>query len=67
MYIKEEHMFQISIRYVGKVRVPAEIREIMNLEFRSKEEAIAVAKVLNCVYRKSGITFSFYEQGELIK
>jgi len=60
-------MFQISIRYVGKVRVPAEIREIMNLEFRSKEEAIAVAKVLNCVYRKSGITFSFYEQGELIK
>ena len=60
-------MFQISIRYVGKVRVPAEIREIMNLEFRSKEEAIAVAKALNCVYRKSGITFSFYEQGEMFK
>lgn len=60
-------MFQISIRYVGKVRVSAEIREIMNWEFPSKETVKTAIKVLNCVYRKSGITFSFYEQGELIK
>lgn len=60
-------MFQISIRYVGKVRVPAEVREIMNFEFKTKSEVLTAIKVLNCVYRKSGITFSFYEQGELIK
>ena len=59
-------MFQISIRYEGKVRVPAEVREIMTWEFTTKDMVFSAVKVLNCVYHKSRITFSFYEQGELI-
>jgi len=60
-------MFQISIRYEGKVRVPAKVREIMSWEFTDKDMVLSAVKVLNCVYNKNRITFSFYEQGELIQ
>lgn len=66
MYIKEEHMFQISIRYVGKVRIPAKVREVMNYEFESEAEVLTAVKILSCVYSKSGIVFTFYKQGELL-